>query len=524
MAWDDLIPVESGVYDTHVMFLALGGFITLFSLVSLVVKDRLFMSEAVVALVVGIIIGPLVANVFDPSRTFGDSVHTVTLEFLRFIIAIQCMACGVDLPGSYIQREWLSLVMFCLPIMATKWIVAALGIFMIMGLPFLDCLVIAACITPTDPVLANSIVKGKFAEKHVPLNVRLILSAESGANDGFGTPFLLFAIYLKHLPPALAVGTWIWKVVLYQVVLSGIAGGFISYVAKRLLKTAVRRDWIDKESILSFAIALALLIMGIFSLIGSDDFFAAFIAGNVLAWDQWFNERIVHSSFQEVIDALLNLTLFVFVGSSIPWSSFNSGTDGLDIWRLVLVALWVLFLRRVPVVMALSRWIPALKDSKEAFFAGWFGPIGAGSIFYAHLAVVYMEFPASPIIPVVYFIVLASVVVHGGSVPLFDMSLSRTTTYTMWDLKRRGLGAVPAITAGIFNRTPKQKPVTADDIVVVRGPDMVAVKIEVDADGVAVGDYDGGLPLHTVESDRTQTGEIIDERDGDAIIELRVHD
>lgn len=37
---------------------------------------------------------------------------------------------------------------------------------------------------------------GKFAQKHVPVNLRQLLSAESAANDGLAYPFLMLAIYL----------------------------------------------------------------------------------------------------------------------------------------------------------------------------------------------------------------------------------------------------------------------------------------------------------------------------------------
>ena len=37
---------------------------------------------------------------------------------------------------------------------------------------------------------------GKFAVKHVPLNLRRILAAESAANDGLAYPFLSISIYL----------------------------------------------------------------------------------------------------------------------------------------------------------------------------------------------------------------------------------------------------------------------------------------------------------------------------------------
>ncbi|KAJ3022019.1 UNVERIFIED_CONTAM: hypothetical protein HDU68_009358 [Siphonaria sp. JEL0065] len=484
-----------------------GGFITAFGLISLIIKDKLYMSEAMVAILFGIVIGPVAFRLFVPEHVFGQDLHQITLEFTRIIVAIQCMACGVDLPGNYLLKEWKSVGMLLGPIMIIKWFVSALGIYWIMGVTFLDALVISACITPTDPVLANSIVKGKFAEKHVPLNVRLILSAESGANDGLGTPFLLLAIYLQRLPVGQAIGEWTWKVVLYQVVLSVVIGAVTAYGAKRILKTAERREWIDKESILSFSIALALFVMGIVSLIGSDDILAVFVAGNVLTWDLWFNRKIASSHFQEVIDALLNLTYFIYIGCIVPWSSFSSGQDNLELWRLFLVALWVLALRRLPVVMALYPFIPTLKDAREAFFTGWFGPIGAGAIFYAHLAVVYFEYPASPLLPIIFFIVLASVLVHGGSVAFFNLSLNRTTTYAQWDFHRHKAAAnqqTPVVVEDgpivigdiVMNNPSKQIDATTTENTVTEGSDAPAtVKKDVSfliAESSSLGDTLGG--------------------------------
>lgn len=37
---------------------------------------------------------------------------------------------------------------------------------------------------------------GRFAETYVPLSVRALLIAESGANDGLALPYLMLAIYL----------------------------------------------------------------------------------------------------------------------------------------------------------------------------------------------------------------------------------------------------------------------------------------------------------------------------------------
>lgn len=63
-------------------------------------------------------------------------------------------------------------------------------------------------------MLAASITKGRYAEKHVPSNVRNLIVAESGANDGLGFPFIYLAIYLMRRTSVDAgenVGQEIWR-------------------------------------------------------------------------------------------------------------------------------------------------------------------------------------------------------------------------------------------------------------------------------------------------------------------------
>ncbi|KAI8852915.1 Sodium/hydrogen exchanger family-domain-containing protein [Chytridium lagenaria] len=397
-------------------YLLLGAFICFFSIVSLLIKEKLYMSEAMVATLFGAIVGPFVLKFFHPFDSFGQSLGMITLEVSRIVIAVQVMACGIDLPKDYIWKEKK------FPNMIVKWVVSGLGIYWIIGMPFLEALVIAACLTPTDPVLANSIVKGKFAERHIPENVRLILSAESGMNDGLGTPFLFLALYLMRYPTTGgAIGAWLWRVVIYQIVVGALVGVVMAMAALWILKIAVKRDWIDRESLVFFWLALAITIMGVVSLYGGDDILAVFIAGNVLSWDGWINEQVKGAHFQETIDYFLNLSYFIYFGAVLPWSHIGKA---ISVIKLVLIALWMLFIRRLPVVMALSPWVPALRNVKEAFFAGWFGPMGASAIFYGLIAKVYLEVDEHPLMEIVMFVVLTSIFVHGGSVPLFQMGLS----------------------------------------------------------------------------------------------------
>ncbi|KAG9073223.1 hypothetical protein KI688_001014 [Linnemannia hyalina] len=432
----------------HVAYAFLGCFIIVFGLVSLFVKEKLFISEAFVATVFGIIIGPYAIGIFNPLG--WEKYDNVTLEFTRIVIAVQVMAAGVSLPRSYVLKEKLSLFMMIVPLMCLMFGTSALLIWaLIPNLSFVESMAIAACVTPTDPVLSNSVVKGRFAEKHVPPRIRYLLSAESGINDGMGLPFLLLGLYLVKEPSAgVAIGKWFYLVWGYQIFLSIVIGGVFGFGCRKLVKGAKNRNLIDKESFLVFSIAMALAVAGIVSIIASDDLLACFVAGNVFAWDDWFSNEIAEAHIQEIIDMLLNLACFVYIGASIPFSSFNDSSLGLSVWRLIVLAIVILLLRRLPFLVALKPLIPALTTYRDAAFAGWFGPIGVGAVFFSKLTAM-MTSPEhlgdhvhnleslmrirEIIFPIVMFLVFSSVMIHGVTVPLLHLQYKYTRT---WSRKR----------------------------------------------------------------------------------------
>ncbi|KAF9212554.1 hypothetical protein BGZ59_006597 [Podila verticillata] len=439
------------VLDTspeHVAYALLGCFIIFFGLVSLLVKEKLFISEAFVATAFGIIIGPYAIGIFNPMG--WKDFDRVTLEFTRIVIAVQVMAAGVSLPRSYMVKEKRSLFMMLVPVMILMWLTSALLIWsLIPDLDFIESMVLAACVTPTDPVLSNSVVKGRFAEKHVPPRIRYLLSAESGINDGMGLPFLFLGLYLmRERSMGVAFAKWFYMTWLYQILLSVVLGGLIGAAARKLVKGAKNRNLIDKESFLVFSIALALAVVGCVSILDSDDLLACFIAGNVFAWDDWFSNEIAEAHIQETIDMLLNLACFVYIGASIPFANFHDAVLGLSVWRLILLAITILLFRRLPFVVALKAWIPALATHREAAFAGWFGPIGVGAVFFTKVTV-DMTDPdnlgdnphnvdrllrvRSIIYPIVMFLVLSSVLIHGITVPLLHLQYKYTRT---WSRKR----------------------------------------------------------------------------------------
>lgn len=121
MIWEHL-PINK----PHLVYIILGGFTSLFMLCSSTIKERLYIGEATVATIYGIIFGPHAANLIDP-RTWGNE-DQITLEFSRIVLVVQCFAVGVELPKAYMERHWKSVVMLLFPVMTFGWLVTSLFI------------------------------------------------------------------------------------------------------------------------------------------------------------------------------------------------------------------------------------------------------------------------------------------------------------------------------------------------------------------------------------------------------------
>ncbi|KAI1790160.1 Sodium/hydrogen exchanger family-domain-containing protein [Ganoderma leucocontextum] len=446
----------------HIVYAALGGFVVLFGMFSLFIREKLYVGEAIWAFLFGVVIGPYGANIFDPRGWGGgerETINTITLEVTRVILAIGVFAIGVELPKAYMQRHWKSLLFLLGPVMTWGWFVSGALIYaLIPSLNFLSSLAVAACLTPTDPILAAAVVGGKYADKHVPAHLRHLLAAESGCNDGAAFPFLFLALYLIVDPTTgRAVSDWILLLWLYQVVLGIVFGALLGWGFRHLMRFCESKDLIDRQSYVAQYVSLAMLTIGATTLLGSDDLLAAFSCGAAFAWDGFFNKQTEEAVFSSVIDLLFNIAAFVFVGAWMPFNEFTNATLGLSLWRLFVVAILVLILRRLPVIIALYKFIPDIKTFREAIFSGHFGPMGIGAVFISTLAAEQLPVPENPpvgqqqmlaasIQPIVAFMVLCSIAVHGLSIPFFTFgrrvhSVSRTWSRhdTMGSTRRRSI-------------------------------------------------------------------------------------
>lgn len=346
---------------------------------------------------------------------------------------MQVMAVGVSTPGGYVVKNWRSVAMFIGPITLTMYIISSICVKSVLHhLSWYEAMVVGACITPTDPVLANSVIKGKFANRYIPTHLRNLLAIESGANDGLGLPFLMLPLLMmSNANKMTALTGWAIHTWVYEIIFSILLGAVCGVVARFLLRQSEKRNLIDKDSFLVFTIALTLLVTGISAILKTDDLLAVFICGNAFAWDAKFLLATHDSDISEVIDMLFNITYFVIFGSIIPWTAFPK----IGILRLAGMSTLILLFRRLPVVMLMKPWLPVLQSRKQAFFAGWFGPMGVGAIFFSLMTRDFFDKHGSMVIvpstigtdcfPIVCWVVLSSILIHGITVPITNFHMKK---------------------------------------------------------------------------------------------------
>ncbi|KAH9935583.1 Sodium/hydrogen exchanger family-domain-containing protein [Fomitopsis serialis] len=430
------------VTDPSLSYIVLGGFVVII-MAEFPRRHQLYINEVVIGTAFGIVIGPYCANAFDP-RSWGDHTNAITLEVMRVVLAIGLFAIGVELPQSYMADHAKSLLVVVVPTMAFGWIVVAAVIYLLFpSYNYISALVIAACLTPTDPIISAAIVGGKYALNNVPVNLRQILSAESAANDGLAYPFLSISIYLTlESSRATAIEKWFLIGWLYEVILGTVLGAVLGTLFCRLMKISYRMGFINRESYVAQYLALTLFTIGIVSTLGSDDLLAAFAAGTAINWDGNFHAVTANEAFSPVIDLLLNCVCFVYIGAWLPFDQYNRIDLGITPWRLVILFILILIVRRIPPLLLFFKWVPEIANWREAMFSGHF------AVFVSTLAATRLPTPHNPpenqaellaatVQTVVSFVVLGSIIIHGLSIPFFSfgkkmrartLSIKRTWT------------------------------------------------------------------------------------------------
>ncbi len=282
---------------------------------------------------------------------------------------------------------------------ATAGIVAVF-VHWVFGLHWLTSGLIGAAIAPTDPAVMFSVL----GEREIHGRTGTILEGESGTNDPVGIALMLGMLELATHADATF---WIVVRVFAEQISIGLAIGIVGGLAERVL---VQRIALPSAGLHTLhTLALAGLVYGVATVAHGSGFLAVFVAG-LLVGDLSAPFKAEIEAFQDGLATLAEIVVFIALGLTINLSNIAAAR-----WAegLALAAFAALVARPLAVGALLA---PARLRRGERLFVIWGGLKGAVPILLAAFALDRHVNDAQRIYETVFVVVLASVIVQGGTI------------------------------------------------------------------------------------------------------------
>jgi NhaP-type Na+/H+ or K+/H+ antiporter len=352
---------------------------------------RTVLSTAVLFLVAGFLLGGGVTDVLAVAP--DDPLVEGLAELALFAVLFTD---GMRVGWSDLRTAWR------LPGRALGWglpltllITAALA-HLLLGLPWIESLLIGAVLAPTDPVFAAALV----GNDKVPPRLRHLLNVESGVNDGLALPFVIVFLALADGSGELHMSELATELLLG--VLIGVA---VPWVALRLERLRIFSASTLYEPLNAVAIGLVVLALGYAT--HANLFLAAFAAGVTVA-TMGERQRKAFEEFGELVSELLKLAALLVFGALVTPALL--GDVGVAGWSFAVLAL---VLAR-PVAVWLS-FLGSGLSAREQGAAMWFGPKGFASVVYGLLVLQSGIAEAEPIFAVVAVTIVLSILTHSST-------------------------------------------------------------------------------------------------------------
>ena len=280
----------------------------------------------------------------------------------------------------------------------------ALAAHFLFGFPWQASLLIGTAVSPTDPAVVFSVL----GKREIEGRTGTILEGESGANDPVGIALMVSILA--------STGTGMDAVVAGagNFALQMVVGAAVGVVGGWGLLKLTRQVALPSEALYSVrALACAALIYAGATILHGSGFLAVFLAGIVIGDGRAPYKREIER-FSGGIASLAEITVFVVLGLSV---SLHDVLDPEILWIGLGVATLTIFVIR-PIFVGLLL-LPTRLHWGERGFIVWAGLKGAVPILLGIFIITADVSHASRIYALIFIVVLVSVVLQGGLIPLF---------------------------------------------------------------------------------------------------------
>jgi sodium/hydrogen antiporter len=349
------------------------------------------LSISVLAVVAGIVLA-----VFDVVSV--DPTSDLVRHIVELALIVTLFSDGLFVERELLARHWgppARALVLAMPL--TLLLLAAFALVAFPSLGVAECFLLAAVLSPTDPVVTSTVVTAT----RVPALIRHTLNLESGLNDGLALPFVLFFLTLAE-PGGDAVEAALE--LLGKVAVGAVIGVVLAFVGGRALARlpggGLARNY---EGV--YALGIALVAYGLAEVTYGNGLIAAFVAGVVLGIAEHDIPK-AFSQFNENVSAVLQVSVFFIFGALIVATGWDHSVPA-----LIAFVLFALIVARPVAVLASLTGTDLSRPAR--LFIAWFGPKGVASMLFALLVLKSAAPHANLAFEVASFVILTSIIAHG---------------------------------------------------------------------------------------------------------------
>ena len=336
-------------------------------------------------------------TILTTNINFSHTLLDVMLGFLMFASAIH-----FDYDKLKEQR-WPVLLLTTLGVLLSAFVFGGL-FYLVMQLfphpiPFTDCLLFGALISPTDPISVAAIIR----KSKVPARLKTIIAGESMFNDGVSLVLFVIILEISNQP---GVGFSLARIVqlFAQEVLGGISIGLVlGFLGYRMMRSIN-----DFQTLLLISLSIVFGISVLAKFIPISIPLTSVAAGLVVGNSHISKDKTQNflSRIWELINEILNTVLFVMIGLQLVVLPYLK-----NYWLIGFLAIVIILIARL-----ISISLPALillhkLNYNNLAILTWSGLRGGISLAMA------LSLPNSHykviILSACYFIVIFSTIVQG---------------------------------------------------------------------------------------------------------------
>jgi len=395
--------------DIYIIYLLVLGLLLLGVTLGSGWISRLPLSDALIYLFVGIVLGPYGLRLIQerPGAEFLE-------RLAEFVVIVSLFGCGLRINRPLNLWAWNStvrLIGFLMPI--SIFAVAAIGHW-ILGIGWGAAILLGGILAPTDPVLASEVQLADIEDRD---ELRFGLTSEGGLNDALAFPFVYFGLHwLKDNNWENWFKQWVAIDVVWAIAAGIIMGIVVAKSVVQIDKYLQKFRPVDEVREDFVALSTILLTYSLTEVVNGYGFLAVFIAGLVVKNSYYRDKHISQLEFTEQVEKLLEVAAILVLGAFLRIQPvlYYAGE------ALLVAGLLIFFIR--PVGAWLSTIGSHIHPAKRLLM-GWFGIRGVGSLYYLFYALgegLKGEL-GEQIAWITYITVVISVILHGiSATPLMN--------------------------------------------------------------------------------------------------------